>query len=331
MMGVAPFLLAFALSALATWTLARLAPRLRWGDAGDGVRKLQAAPLAPVGGVALAVASVAATSLSDLLWGMQFVWGEVQTVLELRTWPVGALAAALAVGLVDDLVPGGLRPSRKLVGQGLAGLVMVAPELARSASDPARLLAALALAAGAVVAMNTVNTWDNADGAAGGLGLLALGPLFAAAFAGFLPFNLRRRDGRPLLRGMPHAILGDAGSHVLGMLLWLVPSAWPALALPLADLARVALERVRAGQRPWVGDRRHLAHRLERSGASPLVGAGLLALAVWPAAVPAARAVSEGSPARALLWTLASLGMGAILCRATRTASDPCRGRGGPG
>ena len=325
------FLLAFALSLPATWTLARLAPRLGWGDAGDGVRKLQVTPLAPVGGVAVAVAVVIATVQTEAIWGVRYAWGDPYSVLGVAVWPVGALGAALLVGLVDDLVPGGLRPSRKLAGQALAGLAMVAPELARGADDPARLLAALGLAAGAMVAMNAMNTWDNADGAAAGLGVLALGPAFSGALAGFLPLNLRRRGGRPLVRGLPHAILGDAGSHALGMLLWLAPSTWPALALPLADLARVAVERMSAGQAPWVGDRRHLAHRLERQGASPLLVAGLLALAAWPSAGPAAAAVREGDLWRGLLWTLATLGMGAALVGTTRRAGEPCREPGGPG
>ena len=165
----------------------------------------------------------------------------------------------------------------------------------------------------------------------GGLSLLALlpsAPLAAAGLAGFLPCNVRARDGRALVPGIPGAILGDAGSHLLGMALWLDVATWPALALPLADLARVSVERLRAGQAPWVGDRRHLAHRLERAGLAPAGVATVLALAAAPSAWGAATALRGGSPATALACTAGSLALWALACGLTR---DPCRGSGGPG
>ena len=132
----------------------------------------------------------------------------------------------------------------------------------------------------ALVAMNAVNTWDNADGAAGGLTLVALpaGPLGAAA-AGFLPWNLWRRGGAPI------AYLGDAGSHLVGVAIAARPEAIGVLLLPLLDLARLSVVRVAAGSRPWIGDRRHLAHRFEAAGV-PGVGvaallAGLAGAPVW--------------------------------------------------
>lgn len=323
---------AFLLTLLATGALARLAPRLGWGDRGDGVRKLQATPLAPVGGVALVLALAATLLLHDAFLGVvQFSPTGTSWILGVSVWPLGAMASALLVGLVDDLVRGGLRPAHKLQGQFLAGLVLVCPEIARVAEEPAGLFPALALAAGAVVAMNALNTWDNADGAAAGLGLIALPSVVSAALAGFLLCNLRRRDGRPLVRGVPHATLGDAGSHLLGMTLYLSPMAWPVLALPLADLARVAIERARAGQAPWVGDRRHLAHRLERRGLAPWAVALALALAALPSGWPAGSALFAGRPLEAALWTLATLALGAGLWAATRRAGDPCREPGGPG
>ena len=55
---------------------------------------------------------------------------------------------------------------------------------------------------------------------------------------------------------------------LLGALVLLVPAAWPALALPLFDLLRLSALRLARGSRPWIGDRRHLAHRLEAAGLS---------------------------------------------------------------
>jgi UDP-N-acetylmuramyl pentapeptide phosphotransferase/UDP-N-acetylglucosamine-1-phosphate transferase len=322
---------AFGFSLLATWALARLAPRLGWGDAGDGVRKLQAVPLAPVGGGALTLALVATLLLVSVLGRVGVSPSATSTILGVSVWPLGALASALLVGLVDDRVRGGLRPSQKLVGQVLAGMVLVSPGFARGLGEPMGWLAALGLAGGAVVSMNVINTWDNADGAAAGLGMIALPSVVSAALAGFLMCNLRRRDGRPLLRGLTHATLGDAGSHLLGMALWLSPMTWPALALPLADLARVVHERARARQAPWVGDRRHLAHRLERRGLAPWAVALALALAALPSGRPAGNALDTGRPLEAALWTLATFALGAGLWAATRRAGDPCREPGGPG
>lgn len=309
----------------ATFALARLAPRMAWRDAGDGGRKTQRAPLAPVGGVAIALSWIAACGLGE-------AWPS--TCAGVRIWPWAGLAAALAVGLLDDALPRGLTPLRKLAGQALAGTVLVWPALLGAGADPARLAPALLIALGAVVAMNALNTWDNADGAAGGLGLCTLAPaapLAAAALAGFLPANLRARDGRALLRGLNSAILGDAGSHLLALALWLEPATWPALLVPLADLARVAVARQRAGQAPWIGDRRHLAHRLERGGLSPLAVAIVLALVVLPSAWPAGIALRGGSPASAAAWGALSLALWAAACVATRSWSDPCRGTGVPG
>jgi UDP-N-acetylmuramyl pentapeptide phosphotransferase/UDP-N-acetylglucosamine-1-phosphate transferase len=81
----------------------------------------------------------------------------------------------------------------------------------------------------------------------------------------------------------PRAWLGDSGSHLLGIVLLTTPVACAALVLPLADLARVAWLRKRAGEPIWVGDRRHLAHGLQARGLGPAaVVLVLVALALPP-------------------------------------------------
>jgi UDP-GlcNAc:undecaprenyl-phosphate GlcNAc-1-phosphate transferase len=40
------------------------------------------------------------------------------------------------------------------------------------------------------------------------------------------------------------------------------------LAIPLADLAWVVIQRTRAGKPFWIGDTNHLSHRLVRTGLS---------------------------------------------------------------
>ena len=119
----------------------------------------------------------------------------------------------------------------------------------------------------------------------------------------FLATNLiRERRGSP---GEVRAYLGDSGSHLLGMLVLMTPAAWPVLVLPLFDLARLCVVRTRAGSAPWVGDRRHLAHRLARSGLPRLAVPVALVLLALPAALlgwsgaPFTLALAAG----ALWWT----------------------------
>ena len=116
----------------------------------------------------------------------------------------------------------------KLCGQLVVGLLL--------ALEPGALigdvgvLEAVGLGLLAVVSMNAINTWDHADGLTGGLSAVALAtgaPGLAAAVAGYLPFNTFLRQ--PLAgagpgvgartTGAPRAMLGDSGSHLLGVAL----------------------------------------------------------------------------------------------------------------
>ena len=141
--------------------------------------------------------------------------------------------------------------------------------------------------------MNAANTFDCADGACGTLGVVGLAgrSVAAPALLGFLPWNVFFRRGS---ERVPIAYLGDSGSHLVGVLLAGCPEAWGILLLPLLDLGRLSLVRIKQGRRPWDGDRLHLAHALERRGLSNLGVLGLL-LAIllglrlaldWPAWLP---------------------------------------------
>lgn len=282
---LSPTILALAVSFCATFALQRVARRWGWVDGGASDRKRADLPLPLVGGAGV-LAGLLAGWLALELAGRahaEFVPGRALLALKpfsLRPgatlWPLGAVLVAFTVGLIDDLLEDGLAPLHKLLGQSAAGFVLGLPLVIAQPTALAAWGAALLCALGACVALNLVNTFDNADGAAGGLALAAFAgpaPLFAAAVAGFLPFNVARRGHAP------RAILGDAGSHVVGILFLLVPAAWPALALPALDLARLSFVRLRLGSLPWIGDRRHLAHRLAARGLSPLqVALALLAL-----------------------------------------------------
>jgi UDP-GlcNAc:undecaprenyl-phosphate/decaprenyl-phosphate GlcNAc-1-phosphate transferase len=315
-----PRALACGATFVCAWLLARLAPRLGWVDCADGGRKQQREPLPLVGGASLAVGLGFAAALGAAEWG----WGDLRSLPEWpqslsSPWSLAALAVAFVVGWIDDVLPGGLRPAAKLVGQALCGSLAAGPLIAAGAWLPAVFVIGAAL-----VALNALNTFDNADGAAAGISVLALAgplPVAACAMLGFLPFNLRRADERALFGRLPRAILGDSGSHLLGMLILLTPVAWPALTLPLLDLARVAIERMRNGQAPWVGDRRHLAHRLQARGLSPAAVALALALIAFPSV--GLGAILESSPG---VETALGSALTALLFSAATLLSAP-RGR----
>jgi UDP-N-acetylmuramyl pentapeptide phosphotransferase/UDP-N-acetylglucosamine-1-phosphate transferase len=170
-------------------------------------------------------------------------------------------------------------------------------------------LAGVGLLLIALAALNLLNTFDNADGAAAGLavlGFLLPGPGVAAATLGFLPFNLDSFRARNRPSGAPTAYLGDAGAFVLAFCVVCEPRSVGLLVLPALDLARLSLRRWRAGSRPWIGDRAHLAHRLaERGLARPSVAFVLILIAA-PSALLIPQASASGDWARAGLGVLAT-------------------------
>lgn len=292
--------------ALAAWARARGWIDRVEGD--DAVRKPRAEPVPTVGGVAL----VAAMAAAALLSGQSLPW-------------IGLLGA-LGLGVLDDLRPLGAR--QKLSGQVLVALGLAADGYIQG-WQPGWGLGAewLLLIPAALVAMNALNTWDHADGLAGSAAALGLAgplPLGAAACAGFLPWNTLLRRGSDRGRA-PMAYLGDGGSHALGILLAWYPSAWPVLAVPLLDLARVVGLRLAARQSAFVGDRRHFGQRLERAGLSPVLaaGVGLLCLApassLWPNSFPMVRGAMVGTSLCLYAWSL-------IAFRAGRDPTDACDG-----
>ncbi|MCP3919856.1 MAG: hypothetical protein GY711_30350 [bacterium] len=246
------------LTLAATQALVLLARRIGFRDRRppeEVERKPRTEPIPPIGGLAIFIGVLTALPYPE------------------SEWFILPLALALLLGAIDDAV--GLPWLVKLLGQ-----FMVAVTL-----DPSYgLLFVIAL-----VAQNAMNTYDNADGAATSLTAMALAgaalmgashlaPWAVASVLAFLLFNVPRRG-----RTVPSAYLGDAGSHLLGVMIALEPGAWPFLTLPLLDLARLTVVRLRCGSRPWIGDRRHLAHRLQARGASPWGVLGLLsAIAVPP-------------------------------------------------
>ena len=319
--SVLPAVIAFVVTFGVAWVLGRVAPRLGWVDGGDRGHKLGVAPVPLIGGAAI-VCGLLAGWLALIALGREsasFVPGRALGQLLARELgptatllPWGGVLVAFSVGLIDDLSSNGLRARTKLAGQALSGLALGLPLFFSSMSTGDAALVVGLLVLGAVATQNALNTFDNADGAATGLGLIALAipaPLFAAPLAAFLPFNLARGAGdAPPARRLPKSILGDAGSHVIGMLVLLTPAAWPVLVLPLFDLARLCVVRSRLGLKPWVGDRRHLAHRLKALGLAPARVAAVLTCIALPsvalAALPAGTAVGIALTLALAVWAL---------------------------
>jgi UDP-N-acetylmuramyl pentapeptide phosphotransferase/UDP-N-acetylglucosamine-1-phosphate transferase len=280
--GAAALLLA---PALLWW-----AARLGWLDPRPGsalARKTQV-PAAPVGGLAMALALAFGLSLSSAEAPARLAAhglgpeGARWLMASLEFPPLLAslsLLLALALGCLDDLWREGLGPLAKLGGQAVAALpwTILASETGYLGFEGSA--AALLAGGAALAAMNLVNTWDNSDGAALSLGAvagLAIGsPALLGASLGLLPWNLRR-PARP--GPLPQLYLGDGGSHLLGMALAIEPAGLFVLIVPALDLLRLSIERPLRGSRPWIGDRRHLAHLLAQRGwPRPLV---LLSLVV---------------------------------------------------
>lgn len=280
-----------ALCGVATLLVAGAATLAGWTDDGSDAphRKLQKHGVAVVGGIVLYGALLVLGGVGRELLGQHRSESEPGDCY--AAW---ALTSAFAIGLWDDLTQRGLSARLKLALQVVVAVLCALA--AREASHPSAGVPFVV----ALLAMNAFNTFDNADGAAtslGALGLGAAGLLSAAAPLGFLPFNLWVRRKAPDGSSTPIAYLGDAGSHLLGVLVALVPAAWPVLVLPLADLARLSVVRVRKGSRPWIGDRRHLAHRLQARGLGPTaVVLVLLAIAAPAVVAPVAFPEHAWSP-----------------------------------
>jgi len=293
------FYLVLGVSALATLGLARVAGLVGWGDAPSAEtagRKLQRRAVPTVGGLAILVGLACAPPWGDglgslyrsSLHGPDGLFG----LLGLAT----TILAVLVVGGWDDRRPGGLRPLTKLALQALALAPFAGAVFGRlwaeSGLAPALAFGGFVVGAG-LVALNVVNTFDNADGAVASVAAVAFAasaPWVSAALLGFLPFNLDARLPWNRASRAPTAYLGDSGSHLVGLLILLVPAAWPALWIPALDLARLCVVRLRAGSRPWIGDRRHLAHRLQARGLPPVAVAASLAGLALPGCLGSALA-----------------------------------------
>ena len=202
------------------------------------------------------------------------------------------------VGVMDDLV--GVRYRSKFIAQAIAGLILAASgiwfnnlygflgihELPIYAGVPLTVFAV-------VFILNAINMIDGIDGLASGLSIIAfivMGCVFAclhwwvcayvcfATFGTLLPFFFRNVFG-DASRGRK-LFMGDTGSLTIGMLLAVmvirlsmfdaakerifpesIVVAFSLLLVPVFDVLRVTLHRLRCGKNPFVADKNHIHHK----------------------------------------------------------------------
>jgi UDP-GlcNAc:undecaprenyl-phosphate/decaprenyl-phosphate GlcNAc-1-phosphate transferase len=210
--------------------------------------------------------------------------------LELAAIALGA-AAMVVLGVLDDKHE--LKPLPKFIGQLLIA-VLVAVACKRITLFVPNVAFSYAITIlWVLTVVNAFNFMDNMNGLCAGLGAIGawqfagiaaadgqylvalIAFLTCGALVGFLPYNFPKA----------RAFLGDAGSHLVGYLLAVlamlphfytkqnprplaVLSPLLVLAVPLADLAWVVLQRTLAGKPFYLGDTNHLSHRLVRAGLS---------------------------------------------------------------
>jgi len=316
---LAAFAGAFLTALLALPLVRRWCLRINLVD-DPGHRKIHSAPVPLAGGLAvlagllvpLVVGALLLKSGSPGLTQTEpLAHGLERRGLELAAIAFGAIAMVV-LGVLDDKHE--LKPLPKFIGQLLIAVLVAIACKRITLFVPNVAFSYAVTVLWVLTVVNAFNFMDNMNGLCGGLGAIGawqfavmaaaageylvatMAFLMCGALLGFLPWNF------------PHAraFLGDAGSHLVGYLLAVlgilphfytrqnphplaVLSPLLVLAIPLADLAWVVIQRTLAGKPFYVGDTNHLSHRLARTGLSRtrtvlliwLAAAAVGALAGW--------------------------------------------------
>jgi UDP-GlcNAc:undecaprenyl-phosphate GlcNAc-1-phosphate transferase len=271
--------------------------------------KWHRAPTPYLGGIALAVAALAAAAGSSR-------WERDALVL------VGAAMAVAVVGLVDDVATASM-PLRLGVEVAAAVAAFLGGSRVDIGPEPFDLAVTVLWI---VIVTNGCNLLDNVDGALGAIGAVTATAVGVAALLGdqFLVGGLALAIAGACLGFLVHnwhpamIFMGDAGSLFLGFLLaaltlrldtTVAPGASAvAAALMVApalfDTSLVVISRSRAGRSILAGGTDHTAHRLQRAGVGPCASVGVLvgAAVLWAeAGVGVARGAVPGLVGLALL------------------------------
>jgi len=315
---------AFSLSLLATMAIRRWAIARDFVDRPAG-HKGHESPVALGGGVAITLAIVAPIVLGTLaakfLGSAAFlVWlpdlykthseGIASKLPIVLAIAAGAVVLHV-VGLIDDRKA--LGPLPKLIVQIAVAFFIAGPVGIRAVEAFGTPVSVGVTVLWIVLITNAFNFLDNMDGLSAGVAMIAAaifgvtsmmaGQVFVPVLAwvvvgsllGFLVFNFS-----------PASIfMGDAGSLVVGYMMAVLTilttfydpaqSTSPVgvivpivvLAVPLYDVTSVVIHRLRLGESPFRGDRRHFSHRLVRKGLTPRGAVLTIYLATAATGLPA--------------------------------------------
>jgi len=290
-----PLVIAAVTTYVATRWMIVAAERLSIVDRPGGYKRHESAtPL--LGGLAV--------SIGTLLGTMALLpFASRRSLPGISALGIGSLMI-LAAGLMDDMR--GLRPQFKFLWQlsaaATAGLTLAYLGIRLALFLPFPPTPIIILTALWVVGItNSLNFLDNMNGLCAGLGSIAalslavanlysgepgvaaVAAALAGACAGFLPHNYPRA----------RIFLGDTGSMFIGFLLaalsvmgvYTREAQVPVIAvftplfvlgIPVLDLVLVTLIRIRDHHPIWIGDRRHISHRLVQRGMTPAAAVATL-------------------------------------------------------
>jgi UDP-GlcNAc:undecaprenyl-phosphate GlcNAc-1-phosphate transferase len=315
-----------------------------------GPRKVHAVPMPRLGGLAvfLSFAGVvlAGYALVPFLNALPFVQTHFGTPLALlqEAYRVEkkllallvSAALAFSVGLADDILGTRFQVGWKVLGQVVAAVVVIAADVRTSFMPTDWLNTAITLL-WVVGVTNAFNLLDNMDGLATGVAFVASGVLlinawllgeffislilvaFMGSLLGFLLFNFNPAS----------VFLGDCGSLFIGSVLASLtlleryvshasstyfPVLMPVLvlAVPLLDTATVIVIRLRERRPIYVGDSRHLSHRLVSLGLSQRTAVLIIYLITFCLGLGAA-SLADATPMETLLILVQSAGFVALI------------------
>jgi len=272
-----------------------------------GERKIHQTPKPYLGGVAIFLSFMTVILLNLILFvvlkdnsyfRLHFPLLSAQYSLLITVW--SKLAAILAgativvvVGLIDDINSTLISPALKLLLQSMAAVIAVYFGV-RISFFPYDWMDLAISIIWIVLITNSFNLLDNMDGLSGGVAAIsAIIFMSLAAYQGqfFIALILSCFIGSVLgflkYNYSPSSIfMGDAGSLFLGYILAsltieasyvtaesssLLPALMPViiLSIPLFDTISVIIIRIREHRPIYIGDKRHLSHRLVDMGFSP--------------------------------------------------------------
>lgn len=267
-------------------------------------RKIHTAPIPRLGGVAFfpcITVTVLLAIICDNLWqGCNMLDLDMTTRLFAM---ICCLFMLYLMGITDDLI--GLRYRLKFIVQILCGFLLVLSGLYFDSlyglfgiHDIPCYIGMPFTVLIVVYILNAVNLIDGIDGLASGLGIIAFfafGCMFArlqwwmyaflafASFSVLLPFFYYNVYGK-INRGRK-IFMGDTGSLTIGLLLAVmairfsmsdpmkelafpgaIVMAFSFLIVPMLDVVRVVIHRLRSGKSPFLPDKNHIHHKFMALG-----------------------------------------------------------------